>query len=555
MSKTLIFTLLLLGCGGLLPAQEYFVIDRFDVQIRLDEEDYFEVTETLDVQFSEPRHGIFRSVPFRYRVEGKRYDIDLDDIEVEGRPYETKREGGELRIRIGHPDRYVDGEQRYIIRYRVRGAWLFEEEHTEFYWNLTGNNWPVPIGETTFRIEFPPGLSLTEADYRLFTGYAGTRGDEAEARLEGDALTGRSTAALAPGEGLTVAVRLPVDFVDRPTAFEVFMKQYGLLGLPLALLGLLGWVFFRHGQEDDFVEMAHYYPPEDLPPAEAGAFIDDKTHNRDIIALIPYWAGQGFLNIREVETKKLLIFSDTDFEFIKLQELPADRPGYEHLVFNRLFRDGDRVMLSDLKDEFHQTMSSARSQVNRAVRNRQLHTTQSRFIWQLLPLGASLCAGLGILFVFLEQFPAAIGMFVAAVAGFALRRPMLKKNKEGMSVYQQLYGFRLFVDKADRDRIERLLADDPAYFERTLPYAIAFGMAGKWAGQFEGLFTEPPRWYIAPHLHHGRSDGFHAFATNFDSSMREVQSVFTSAPSSSGSGGFSGGSSGGGFGGGGGGSW
>ena len=44
--------------------------------------------------------------------------------------------------------------------------------------------------------------------------------------------------------------------------------------------------------------MVHYYPPEGLPPAEAGAFIDDKTDNRDIISLLPYWGGQGYLKIR-----------------------------------------------------------------------------------------------------------------------------------------------------------------------------------------------------------------------------------------------------------------
>jgi len=557
MSKTFLFTLLLLGCGGLLPAQEYFVIDRFDVQIRLDEDDFFEVTETLDIQFSEPRHGIFRAIPYRYRVEGERYDIDLYDIEVEGRPFETKRQNGELRIRIGHPDRYVDGDQRYVIRYKVRDAWLLEEAHTEFYWNLTGNNWPTPIGEVTFRIDLPDGVSVADSDYRLFTGYSGMQGTDAQARLQGDALTGGSTRAFSPGEGLTVAIKLPVDFVYRPGAFEVFMRQYGLAALPLSLLGFLIGVFFHHGKEDDFVEMVHYYPPDELPPAEAGAFIDDKTDNRDITALIPYWAGQGYLNIREIETKKMLIFSDTDFEFIKLGDLPTDRPDYEHTVFSRLFRDGDQVLLSDLKEKFHATMSSARSQVTKQVRARQLHTTRSKMIFGLLPFLAVLGFGLGFFFIFKEQLPAGIAMILTSIVALILRRPMLKKNKEGMTLFQQLYGFRMFVDKADRDRLERLLADDPAYFERTLPYAIAFGMAKKWATQFEGLFTEPPRWYISPHYHHGaRSDAFQSFATNFDGSMREVQSVFTSAPQSSGGGGgFSGGSSGGGFGGGGGGSW
>jgi hypothetical protein len=34
---------------------------------------------------------------------------------------------------------------------------------------------------------------------------------------------------------------------------------------------------------------------KNITPAEAGVLIDDKLHERDIIALIPYWASQGLI--------------------------------------------------------------------------------------------------------------------------------------------------------------------------------------------------------------------------------------------------------------------
>lgn len=547
-----IFILFLLLLSPAAALAEYFVIDQFDVSIRIDESGFFEVTETIDVTFSEPRHGIYRTIPGRYRIEGRRYRIRIFDISAGGRKFKREWQPGNVRIRIGDPDKYVEGRQRYVIHYKVERAWLFEKGHTEFYWNLTGNEWEVPIEKVTFQIQLPEGLPLSADDYRVFTGYSGQQGGDAEVRWNDGTLSGRSTRPFAPGEGLTVAVRLPVDAIERPSKFENFMYRYGLLGLPAALLALLGWFFFRFGRDESFVKMAHYYPPEGLPPAEAGAFIDDRADNRDIVSLIPYWAGQGYLTIREVRKEKLFgLFSSKDFEFKRAESLPTGRPTYEYTVFNRLFRDGDTVRISDLKDKFYTTMDSARSQVRRRVRDRQLHTPQSRMAWGLLPAAAAICAGLAAFFVWKEQFVAGGGMALTAAAAFLIRRPMLKKNKEGMEIYRQLYGFRMFVDKADRNRIERLLADDPAYFEKTLPFAIAFGMAKKWAGNFEGLFTEPPRWYVGSY-HHGRSgDSFQSFAGSFDSGMRQVQSTFSSTPGSSGSGG----SSGGGFGGGGGGSW
>lgn len=547
----------------LLPAAnlfaEYFVIERFDVDIRLDQSGFFEVTETIDVRFTEQRHGIYRDIPYKYQFNGESYKIDIYDIEVEGHKFKTMWEGRNRRIRIGDPDRYVDGQQRYVIRYKVEDAWLFEEEHTEFYWNITGNDWPVEMEEINYAIHLPESPPLSEEDYRRFTGRRGTQGTDATITYQNGTLSGESTRTYQPGEGLTVAIRLPVDYIERPSEMEVFLSRYGLLSVPLALLGLLAGLWFRHGKEDDFVKMVHYYPPDNISPAEAGAFIDDKTDNRDLTCLIPYWAGQGFLEMQEHEEKKLLIFTDTDYEFIKIKDLPADRPDYERTIFNGLFRDGDSVRLSDLKNSFYKKMSKARSQLQHSVRDKQLHTPRSRMIWGLLPVGAVLCFGLGpFLMFFFEQYVAGAATVATGIIAFIVRRPMLKKNKQGMEIYQQLYGFRMFVDKADKDRIKRLLEDDPSYFEKTLPFAIAFGMTEKWTNQFAGLFTEPPRWYHSAYAHRQgpyQNDSFQAFAGNFDSSMREVQSVFTSRPSSSGSGGVSGGSSGGGFGGGGGGSW
>jgi hypothetical protein len=92
-----------------------------------------------------------------------------------------------------------------------------------------------------------------------------------------------------------------------------------------------------------------------------------------------------------------------------------------------------------------------------------------------------------------------------------------------------------------------------------LPIAISLKLADRWGRAFEGLYREPPDWYVTA------GDG--TFTTgrligSIDRSMGAMQATLPSQPRSSGSGsgwssgGFSGGgSSGGGFGGGGGGSW
>lgn len=101
--------------------------------------------------------------------------------------------------------------------------------------------------------------------------------------------------------------------------------------------------------------------------------------------------------------------------------------------------------------------------------------------------------------------------------------------------------------------------NDPSLFERCLPYALAFGVAEQWARAFEGLYTQPPSWYV------GNGDGFsvsqfgrdlnHASSSMGQSFTSQPRSTSGSASSWGGSGFGGGGFSGGGGGGGGGGSW
>jgi len=90
------------------------------------------------------------------------------------------------------------------------------------------------------------------------------------------------------------------------------------------------------------------------------------------------------------------------------------------------------------------------------------------------------------------------------------------------------------------------LITSPEMFERFLPYAMAFGVADKWAKAFEDIYREPPTWYV------GGSGQFStsSFSHSISDMSSAAASSMSSSPSSSGSGG--GGSSGGGSGGGGG---
>jgi uncharacterized membrane protein len=117
-------------------------------------------------------------------------------------------------------------------------------------------------------------------------------------------------------------------------------------------------------------------------------------------------------------------------------------------------------------------------------------------------------------------------------------------------------GFQEFMNRAEKDRLERM--GDKDLFSRFLPYAIALDVADNWAKAFEGIYQNPPDWYVSPVGF--RTFSPYAFTHSLNSVTSDLSSAMFSAPRGSSGGGSGGGfggggSSGGGFGGGGGGSW
>jgi hypothetical protein len=123
-------------------------------------------------------------------------------------------------------------------------------------------------------------------------------------------------------------------------------------------------------------------------------------------------------------------------------------------------------------------------------------------------------------------------LLTASLEAILLKPLIRRKTPWGHAVTERIIGFRQFMMDAERDRIERMMNENPAYFYAVLPYAIALGVTRQWASKFEGLLREPPSWY--------RSDTTQIFtAIRFAGSLSRtacaVRSAVTSRPGSSGS--------------------
>ena len=163
----------------------------------------------------------------------------------------------------------------------------------------------------------------------------------------------------------------------------------------------------------------------------------------------------------------------------------------------------------------------------------------------------------------LISWESSAALIVGGAAAYVFYHLLKAPTLAGARIRDQVDGFRIFLDTAEKDRLERLNppAVTPEVFEKFLPYAIALDCENSWSRKFEqeaaaaGVAPQQggyvPVWYSGSSF--GRL-GTAGFASALGASMASAAAAASTAPgSSSGSGG--GGFSGGGGGGGGGGGW
>lgn len=549
-------------------------VERFETEIYLGTDDDFKVVETVDYDFgAESRHGIYRDIPVAYgRGQAADYRIRLEVDSVtdgggQARPYTTNRSGRDLRIRIGDPDRKITGRQTYRIEYRVERGYLYFEDQDELYWNATGHGWNVPIMSATATVYLPEGMAASDAETGCFTGRQGSTAQNCSIAPTPAALWFRSEQPLAAENGLTVLVGLPKGVLDEPSDLERFFSRASdylsaWAFLPLLALGSMYTLWRREGQDRGARAAipVRYEPPKGLTPAEVGTVVDESVDMIDITSTILDLAVRGFIRIEELETDGFLFLKQRDYRLVRLREPDETLRPHESLMLRRLFGGLEEIRISSLKEQFYQYLPEFEEMLYEEVsRDGRFFPTSPSKVRKSWRLAGAVLLGAGALAFFMGFAPkAAIPLGLSGGILMAFAGIMPRRTRRGRRMYEEIMGFKDFVGRVDRDRLERMGRTDASLFEQALPFAIVLGVADAWAEAFADLYTTAPAWYTASDP--GGVFQPRIFVNDIGHSLDTMGQTLSSAPSQSsggsGSSGFGGGGfSGGGFGGGGGGSW
>ena len=591
-------------------SNEPYEIMNYDVNMKVNEDNSYDVTEKIDVYFNEERHGIKRTLPLTNKVmsdDGERKVRAKITHESVNEPYMVSYENNDMILKIGSSNDMVTGLKEYVIKYTYSIGMDKLKDKDEFYYNIVGTNWNTLIDKATFTIDMPkkfdgvPGFSV---------GSYGTSGyDEGllKYNVDGKTITGSYNGILNKGEGINIRLSLPDGYF---VAAKKSLFEYLIFIIPI-ILALASFILRKKFLKNDLVvDEVSFYPPEGLNSLETGFIYKGSASKKDVTSLLIYLANKGYIKIEEEKKKKICKKS---YKIIKVKDYDGENEN-EKTFMDGLFKTKNEVTINDLRNNFYTTTNKIISNINKEENKEKIFEKGSMnkrniilvlavltyCVFTIPPLvsyGENVNIMIDLLFpisgylifvmffdrkdnpdyitvsiMFLSMFclfpwltitlPAVLYdsfYLIETIIGFILFVFMTclymkgaKRTKYGLETLGKLRGFKNFLENAEKDELEGLVEKNPEYFYDILPYTYVLGVSDKWIKKFEEINVAAPNWYTGYN-----SFVFYDFMDSFDDMMRQSNSAISSAPSSSsgGSGPSGGGFSGGGSGGGGGSSW
>ena len=398
-SMTAMFMLLCSSAFSVYAASN-FIIHDYDIKMVVNEDDTYEITETLDVEFTAPSHGIYRTIPKKTTIDRdgqiSRYNAVIKDFTMlSGQPFKESSDSDDYDFRIGDPDKYADTNTTYQYSYIYDPKGDHFKGGDEVFHNMVGTSWEArSIDHVSFVITFPEDIDMRKVGIKT--------GDNINVPFEAvDAKTIQGETSEYVLGGLTVRAVLPEDYFTKEAKDPAWIF-YALIG-GLALLAAAGFIMWnKYGRDPVYPDTLEFYPPEGISAPEAAYLSKGFINKSDVVSILLSLADKGYLKIREYEEEAGRKKKDpkkqkmvTRYEIEKIRDYDGNVIG-EKAFMKGLFEDGDIVGVKDLEDKFYKTIEKIEKEIQEKYKGRLYDETAASKAKIMYIAG---WAGLALLFV------------------------------------------------------------------------------------------------------------------------------------------------------------
>lgn len=575
-----------------------YIIENYKMDIIVNEDNTFDVTETIDVRFTEDgKRGIIRNIPRvnylkRENGEYSKNIAYLTNLEVND-DFKYTKDRKYYNIKIGKNDVVASKEKTYIIKYKYDIGKDPLKDIDEFYFYIIGEGWNTTINNVEFKIKMPK--MFDENKVKFFNVYKNNfRNLHLNYIIREKTIIASYNKKLQPNEGLSIRMILPKGYFYRkwiPFTNAMLIKMF--ISLILVIVAIIIWM--SDEKKKWIVCKREYYPPNNMNSLVLTLLyygIKD-----DAVMLLVSLLNKGYLRFEEIRYDSS---NWKNFKIIKIKDYDGNDK-YEKIIFEELFKNKDviekeeyKYIINDITQKVYDGIdieSFNKKRIDKkSVRIKNLIFIMSMIVMMFMfwtsPSDIIIKAIIMLVFRWVEKrmYPFIktktywifimsliivpldflfngiirledsylIEFIFESVCFFILTVLFIKKNKvikENIMILERIDSFYKFLRNPRKDKLNELIKNDPNYLYKMIPYIVSLNLLERYNNKYiKDLLNAlgSPAWY----------EGNEEFKLNlFVGELFKMHYGAYNYSDDSSYGGFFGGSSGGGSGGGGGSSW
>jgi len=348
-------------------------IEKYNVDLTLEQSGKLTIREDILYDFEgEERRGIYRDIPYRIKLDGLyRRDIGISNVRIMRDNTEDKLtllypDSKTLRIRIGDPDRFLNGQHAYTIFYSVdKGVLSHNQTHDITSWNVIGTQWEVSIDKVITFIYLPPSLTQQNTTIRLHSGKDGSTTNQAKGSWVDNKTYRIEATYLMPYEGVTADIIYPKNILDQNgtsnSAITVGDQIKGTWNwFAIFVLSLMSYRFWLGLGSNDFkrIVSTQYQAPKGLSVLQSGLIFDKFANDKDFSAAILELGYKGYLSVSKKDDGSIPTFTKTQKDQTELT------PDMRYLLNDTLFDRSDTYTLKKGSNAQARKLLSAFEKIN-----------------------------------------------------------------------------------------------------------------------------------------------------------------------------------------------
>ena len=484
------------------------------------------VNEDFTANFFVSKHWIIRDIPLNYSVEWKDFHIEVSDIRVPWKNFTTSKNNWNIEIKIGDADRTIIWEQNYPISYTTYGlirnfSWMW---YAELYWNLVGYDFDTNINKVRAELILPKIYTWFTKDDFLITTDGTTKTIDWFAwrvnRSKWDRIIITYDKWLPAYQWITLTIKFPNNYFkfdhDRQSGLighttrrnigtiKVLAVIWLIVLIPLSayiitIIKIIKYIIrkwklrskqrkIREDFEKKYPVIVQYGPPKWLNSAEVWLLLNRCAKTQDILTLIYKWANEKYIQIDN--TGNVIV---PEFSLKKLKELPQNYPEYEKNLFDDIFSNDD---------VFPKTTFTIKEKSNSLYYKLEFAASDLQDYWLDIwwfsknnskpPIKIwckdflIFCLGLPMLAVPIFTI---ILISLAGLSIFITVRE-LQETEKWAKLISHILWYKEFIKACDENKLRLFLKEDPTFFDKTLPYAIVFGLESELINKITPIMQE-----------------------------------------------------------------